>query len=292
MAAGARMNRLGGVLVIPPSVKNVEGGSVEEGGSAGVVQLVRDPRMILDEGSFARPHVQRKRSKANFTFTQDTSGGLPVAKSSSARGEEERRVMWTLSSFLDTLLSSGFGELVYSVKEGWRREDPMKGAEEMMYFSMVATCLHYQRLKIQTDHKKRHLATSADDAQQPWMPELKNITQCFDRMSIMRPIDSIVKIREESKLYDQLVGPVELYKEQICFLRVMLESDDLAHNDIALGALHKIFYMSYTERMDPVMALLRDWKPGAYTRQHLNLLIELVHETMKLLDTADYCFKQ
>jgi hypothetical protein len=36
-------------------------------------------------------------------------------------------------------------ELVYSVKEGWRREDPMKGAEEMMYFSMVTACLHYQR---------------------------------------------------------------------------------------------------------------------------------------------------
>jgi hypothetical protein len=46
------------------------------------------------------------------------------------------------------------------------------------------------------------------------------------------------------------------------------------------------------ERMDPVVALLRDWKPGAYSRHHLNVLIELVHETMKLLDTADYCFKQ
>jgi hypothetical protein len=77
-------------------------------------------------------------------------------------------VLIALSSFLDTLLTSGFGcvttcmfqcnekalvhvacvccrELVYSVKEGWRREDPMKGAEEMMYFSMVTACLHYQR---------------------------------------------------------------------------------------------------------------------------------------------------
>lgn len=26
----------------------------------------------------------------------------------------------------------------------------------------------------------------------------------------------------------------------------MLESEDTAHNDIALGALHKIFYISYT----------------------------------------------
>jgi hypothetical protein len=90
----------------------------------------------------------------------------------------------------------------------------------------------------------------------------------------MRPIDCIVKIREESKLIDQvnqvmpplvkelsasivsdvvycaqLVAPMELYKEQVCFLRVMLESEDPGHNDIALGALHKIFYMSYTVRV-------------------------------------------
>jgi hypothetical protein len=39
---------------------------------------------------------------------------------------------------------------------------------------------------------------------------------------------------------------MELFKELICFLRIMLESEDTAHNDIALGALHKIFYISYS----------------------------------------------
>jgi hypothetical protein len=47
-------------------------------------------------------------------------------------------------------------------------------------------------------------------------------------------------------LSSQLVIPMELFKELICFLRVMLESEDMAHNDIALGALHKIFYISYS----------------------------------------------
>ena len=72
-------------------------------------------------------------------------------------------------------------ELVYSVKEGWRREDPMKAAEEMMYFSMVCTCLQYQRLKIQEEHKKRHLATSktgGGDTETPWVPDLRNVTVC------------------------------------------------------------------------------------------------------------------
>lgn len=39
---------------------------------------------------------------------------------------------------------------------------------------------------------------------------------------------------------------MENFKELIIFLRIMLESEDTAHNDIALGALHKIFYISYT----------------------------------------------
>jgi hypothetical protein len=62
--------------------------------------------------------------------------------------------------------------------------------------------------------------------------------------------------------------------------------------------------------MDPVNTLLRAWKPERYSRQHLEVLLELVHETMKvhnksilslslsltlalqLLDIADYCFKK
>lgn len=95
----------------------------------------------------------------------------------------------------------------------------------------------------------------------------------------------------------QLVIPMELFKELICFLRVMLESEDMAHNDIALGALHKIFYISYSvrwssttnpssfmsqDRMDPVNNLLRAWKPERYSRHHLEVLLELVHETMKV----------
>jgi hypothetical protein len=75
-AAGARMNRLGGVLVLPASVmaqqgKPGEGSGAQEGaGKRAVAQLVRDPRLLLDEGAFARPHANKKRSKANFTFVQ------------------------------------------------------------------------------------------------------------------------------------------------------------------------------------------------------------------------------
>mmetsp|Transcript_7748 Transcript_7748/g.11504 ORF Transcript_7748/g.11504 Transcript_7748/m.11504 type:complete len:1128 (+) Transcript_7748:67-3450(+) len=295
-AAGNRMNRFGGVFRVPAVVANSEPGS---GGSCRAPQLARDASALLDPSQIRRPQAMRRRTKSSCTFIQGTGQGtdsksflVPSLSGSTAEAQQERQVLRAIAGFMDTLMEAGFGELVYSVKEGWRREDPMKPAEELMYLSMVTCCLRYQRIKVQAEHRQRFSATHGNSESQPaWNPELKNVTQCFDRMSIMRPVDAIVKIREESKEYDKLVVPMELYKELTCFLRIMLESENPAHNDIALGALYKIFYMSYSERMDPVLSLLRDWKPGTFSRHHLDVLIELVHETMKLLDTADYCFK-
>lgn len=85
--------------------------------------------------------------------------------------------------------------------------------------------------------------------------------------------------------------PMDLYKEMLCFLRLMLESTDSAHNDIALGALYKLYYIS-AEREDPLIHLLRDWKPNAFGKQHLCTLVELVHECLKLLDHAFIFFKK
>lgn len=73
--AGARMNRLGGLLVLPPPAISLgKTGEHSEGQEKtekkGVAQLVRDPRLLLDEGAFSRPHANKKRSKANFTFVQ------------------------------------------------------------------------------------------------------------------------------------------------------------------------------------------------------------------------------
>jgi hypothetical protein len=47
-----------------------------------------------------------------------------------------------------------------------------------------------------------------------------------------------------------------------------------------------MFYAT-SERQDPLPRLLNEWKTGPfYSRKHLNILVELVHETLKTLDTA------
>lgn len=74
--------------------------------------------------------------------------------------------------------------------------------------------------------------------------------------------------------------PMCLHKENLVILRLMLESENILHNDIALGILQRFFYI--TEKCDPLPQLLRDWTPGKFSRDHMQLLVELVHETMKV----------
>ena len=70
-----------------------------------------------------------------------------------------------------------------------------------------------------------------------------------------------------------------------------MESIEPAHNDIALAALYKIFYIRQ-EREDPLPSLLREWAPGTYGPRHLVGLVTLAHEIMKTLDAAKIRFRE
>lgn len=83
----------------------------------------------------------------------------------------------------------------------------------------------------------------------------------------------------------QMCIPMELYKQNIIVLRLMLESDNIAHNEIALASMYRLFYM--VEKNDPLPALVRDWMPGKYSKTHMYLLVELVHETLKVIELPE-----
>jgi timeless len=87
-----------------------------------------------------------------------------------------------------------------------------------------------------------------------------------------------------------VVVPLSLYKEMVCYLRVLLESGLEGHHEIAIAALHRLFYAS-AERLDPLPKLLSAWKSGTYPRRHLHVLVELVHETLKTLEAAQLRFR-
>jgi hypothetical protein len=141
------MNRFGGVFVVPSTVSTplttTDSGSKPSRTS--IPQIIRNPLSLLKPEA-TRPQVNKKRVKRCFSNSNQIDSVMKASSFlSSTGGVDEQRALLVLADFLETFLSSGFNELVYSVKEGWRREDPMKHTEELMYFQMLTSCLRYEK---------------------------------------------------------------------------------------------------------------------------------------------------
>ncbi|CAM9464984.1 unnamed protein product, partial [Ectocarpus fasciculatus] len=251
---------------------------------------------------FNRPDNPRRSEKRTAPFNDDvrsSSSSLTARGGHHALVAEDEKAAIVITRFLVDFLDNAFSELVFSVKEGWRRgvdeSDGMTGEEELGYYIMVTTCLAFHRLKQQAEQKQSDLPTKGNrDAavvqDDRWVPDLRSVTQCFDRMSFIRPVDFMNRLKRVDKKPEKIVFAMELYTELICYLRLMVESIEPAHNDIALAALYKIFYIRQ-EREDPLPSLLREWAPGTYGRRHLVGLVTLAHEIMKTLDAAKIRFR-
>ena len=129
------------------------------------------------------------------------------------------------------------------------------------------------------------MASAPAPAPVGWVPQLQNMIDALDKMTFARVLYTMDKLHKKDKRFTDEHIPIALYKEMICYVRVLLESANTDHNDIAVATLYRLFYIS-SERQDPLPRLLTEWKPGVYGRKHLNVLVELVHETLKTLDTA------
>jgi timeless len=87
----------------------------------------------------------------------------------------------------------------------------------------------------------------------------------------------------ERKKYPQLAQAVGLYSEMMHLLHIMYSSKDSTENVMALGLLDTLFYGS--EPLDRLPKLLSKWAPSTTTREYLCDLVEVVHMTLKLLET-------
>lgn len=199
----------------------------------------------------------------------------------------------TLVNLLSNELS--LKPLVKRVNEDLRRDDMRVGQElELRYFDILYRVLHYNRLKL-TDEYNTSLRSTAGTTGgvgggKIWEPNLKNVMDALDRMSFTRVVSAIERLSKNVLHAEDVVVPLALYKEMVCYLRVLLESGLEGHHEIAIAALHRLFYAS-AEKLDPLPKLLSAWKSGTYPRRHLNILVELVHETLKTLEAAQIRFR-
>ena len=177
------------------------------------------------------------------------------------------------AGFIDRLLDSGgFSAVIFRVKEHIRRGDNSIGPdEEEAVYGILGFCLKYFRLK-----------TEFDGGSINWIPRLQPIMQALDKMSYNRAV-SVIKLYMGTKKYASIGTVVRTYAEMLNYLFIFLCSSDSGHHEFAVALLFNLFFRS-SDRLDPLPQLLRDWRPSTFDRNHANLLIELVHSTLKLLE--------
>ena len=95
-----------------------------------------------------------------------------------------------------------------------------------------------------------------------WIPDLHNVINALDTMSFRRVFESLETLQTtQVKRFADMVSPLGLYKEMMCYLRILLESADETHNEFAIARLYSIFYTT-SERKDPLPRVLSEWTPG------------------------------
>jgi hypothetical protein len=247
-------------------------------------------------GAAALPEAKRKRSKKNITFTLEDPYKELAKKLAKEEGEESgQRACEVVATLVDSICETGgIAQLVMRVKEDMRREEDRVGTEqELVYFKVIATMLQYYRMKLNDEminHNKlieeyRDSMTN-ESAVPAWEPDLRTVMSTLDKMSFTRVLYVMERnASAQLKKYDDVLYPLMLYKEMICYTRVQLESGNKTHREFAYAALYRLFWRR-SERTDPLPRLLSEWKPNTYRKEHLHLLIELVFETLKALDLA------
>lgn len=178
---------------------------------------------------------------------------------------------------------------VKRVNEDLRRDEMRIGPDlELRYFEVLSKILHYNRLKLQEEYKRYEINSDAVQ-ENKWQPDFKNVMGALDRMSFTRVTVSVERLLKTQKIDDVYI-PMMLFKEMVCYLRLLLQSSIEGHHEIAVAALYRLYYSS-SDRIDPLSKLISDWRPGVYDKKHLQTLVELIHETMKTLDTAKNVYK-
>lgn len=127
-----------------------------------------------------------------------------------------------------------------------RRDEMRIGPDlELRYFEILTKLLQYNRLKLM-DQKRRFIASlssqSADATIPAWEPNLKNVMDALDRMSFTRVTSTIDRLSKNPSKLGDLIIPVCLLKEMVCYLRTLLESSLEGHHEIAIAAMFRMYF--------------------------------------------------
>ena len=150
-----------------------------------------------------------------------------------------------------------------SLKDEFRRDTGrVEAGDKPRYFSCVSWFMEYQRLR------------SGD---------VGNCVVAMDVFSF-----NLAGQAADSYIQEKKAGPltsaVRVMEEQVRHLFLLVSGGDDALRTVGLGLMQRVYWDA--EPRDRCLKVAQVWRPGAFTRKHLESVMGLVHGTVKVLD---YC---
>lgn len=178
-------------------------------------------------------------------------------------GPTSGRANKTLHNFCLRFVKDCYGPVMKSLKNEFRRDSVrLEDGDKVVFFRLIWFFCQWWR------SSRRN----------------QNVGQLIFTMDVFtfNLVLSATDTFYQHKKFARLAQSVALYSEMMLLLHAMQKSADPTENDIALGLLNRLFYVS--EPLDRLPKLLSRWTPGTNTREYLCDLCELCHVSLKLLE--------
>ena len=216
------------------------------------------------------PGAKKRRNRKREAFVGAGRTMVSHTRGVHAPSPSALKAQQTIHSFCERFVENCYGPLMKSIKNEFRRDSVrLEDGDTVVFFRIVWFFAQWWR--ICRKEGLGHLIFTMD---------------VFSFKLVLGAMDNYL----QQKKYPQLAQTTALYSEMMHLLYVMYSSKDSTENMMALGLMDTIFYGN--EPLDRLPKLLSGWTPGTSTREYLCDLAEVVHMTLKLLESnATACLK-
>ncbi|KAI2510180.1 negative regulation of DNA replication [Fragilaria crotonensis] len=216
------------------------------------------------------PGAKKRRNRKREAFVGAGRTMVSHTRGVHAPSPSALKAQQTIHSFCERFAENCYGPLMKSIKNEFRRDSVrLEDGDTVVFFRIVWFFAQWWR--ICRKEGLGHLIFTMD---------------VFSFKLVLGAMDNYL----QQKKYPQLAQTTALYSEMMHLLYVMYSSKDSTENMMALGLMDTLFYGN--EPLDRLPKLLSGWTPGTSTREYLCDLAEVVHMTLKLLETnATACLK-
>ncbi len=190
-----------------------------------------------------------------------------------------------LCEFALDLLRGGYAPFINSIKLEFQRDSHrLENGDRPRFFELGALFMGLHRLA----HKQKLKSNASEHERGENCQNLDGTYRFGEIMSTMDLMCFNMVATEcseamETKDNGRLQSAVTALVEMMNILAIIAVSDDVAQYVVALGLLQSLFHNGQ-DSLDPLPRLLRHWAPGRFTAKYTQMVLELAHVTLKILD--------